>query len=217
MGRKWSSKMKTMKKMMTLLAVVGMVFALAPAAQAAIIALTGAASTAGPGTDTVNYPASRVTDASYMASGSGASGQMTGTTYGGWYSSAITTWFRVDLGASYDVGTMYVWNGQPGNGVWDRGVGSADIYYSTSDTAQAIPTGGATSGDWILITAAQAFNPKANATVNYGYTDAFDLNVTGAWVIGLQCTQGFGGNGGNSLGQLQFDGVITVGTLIMVE
>jgi hypothetical protein len=33
-GRKWSSKMKTMKKMMTLLAVVGLVLALAPAAQA---------------------------------------------------------------------------------------------------------------------------------------------------------------------------------------
>jgi hypothetical protein len=34
MGRKWRSKMKTMKKMMTLLAVVGLVLALAPAAQA---------------------------------------------------------------------------------------------------------------------------------------------------------------------------------------
>jgi hypothetical protein len=34
MGRKWSSKMKTMKKMMTLLAVVGMVFALTGSAQA---------------------------------------------------------------------------------------------------------------------------------------------------------------------------------------
>jgi hypothetical protein len=40
MGRKWSSKMKTMKKMITLFAVAGMVLALAPAAQAASTFIT---------------------------------------------------------------------------------------------------------------------------------------------------------------------------------
>ena len=41
MGRKWRSKMKTMKKLITLIAVVGMVLAIAPAAQAVFIAGTG--------------------------------------------------------------------------------------------------------------------------------------------------------------------------------
>jgi hypothetical protein len=40
-GRKWRSKKKTMKKMMTFLAVVGLVLALAPAAQAATVNWTG--------------------------------------------------------------------------------------------------------------------------------------------------------------------------------
>jgi hypothetical protein len=40
-GRKWSSKMKTMKKMITVLAVAGLVLALAPAAQAATITYLG--------------------------------------------------------------------------------------------------------------------------------------------------------------------------------
>jgi len=47
MGRKWSSKMKTMKKMMTLLAVAGLVLALAPAAQAATITYTDDVENAG--------------------------------------------------------------------------------------------------------------------------------------------------------------------------
>ena len=188
---------------MTLLTAFAAAIALAPAAQAqTIIPLTGASSTAG---DEDFWEVTRVTDSSYMASGEGASGLMDGTNFGGWFGSDASTWFRVDLGASYDVGNMYVWNGQPGNGVWDRGVGSADIYYSTSASATgaSIPTGGASSGDWILITAGQSFNPKANDLNNYLPTDTFNLGVN-ARVIGLYVTQGFGGNGGNSLAQLQF-------------
>jgi len=187
----------------TLFTAFAAAIALAPAAQAqTIIPLTGASSTAG---DEDFWEVTRVTDSSYMVSGEGATGLMDGTNFGGWFGSDASTWFRVDLGASYDVGNMYVWNGQPGNSVWDRGVGSADIYYSTSASATgaSIPTGGASSGDWILITAGQSFNPKANDLNNYLPTDTFNLGVN-ARVIGLYVTQGFGGNGGNSLAQLQF-------------
>jgi hypothetical protein len=202
-----------MRKFITLFAVLGLVLALAPAAQAGpgdIIPLTGAASTAG---DEDFWEAIRVTDDSYMVSGEGAWGVMDGSKHGGWYGSDETTWFRVDLGQSYDVGTMYVWNGQPGPGVWDRGVGSADIYYSTDATA---PGANFSDPKWTLITSGQLFNMKPANTANYGPTDAFALNVT-ARVIGLEVTQGFGGNSGNSFAQLQFSEAISGPTIEIAD
>jgi hypothetical protein len=160
-----------MKKLITLFAIAGLVLALAPAAQAQeIIDNTGFTATesyADQGSATV------AVDGTGIVSGEGATGMHSGSDgnsalYAGHDGSQMANaWFKVDLGASYDLGKMYVWNGQPGGGVWDRGSGSADMYYSTVATTDAIPTGGASSGDWILITAAQALNPKADASVAY--------------------------------------------------
>jgi hypothetical protein len=225
-----------MKKLITLFAIAGMVLALAPAAQAQeIIDPSGFTATAR--YESTGSAAAAV-NGSGIVSGAGAEGIHVGNNSNtAWLDNTwadpeyefSTTWFRVNLGATYAVGKMYVWNGQPT--VWDRGSGYADIYYSTDETTtDAIPTGGASSGDWILITAAQALNPKANSTADYGPTDALDLSVT-AQAIGLYLTQddgaahpsglwgpGTGGNGGNSLSELQFFGAAPpAGTVLIIR
>ena len=206
-----------MRKMITLFAVLGMVLALAPAVQAQdIITLTGAASTAG---STDYWEATRVTDSSYMASGSGSTGLMDGSQYGGWFGSAADTWFRVDLGDSYEVGEMFVWNGQPGPGVAGRGVRAADIYYSTnaSATGASIPTNATSGGDWTFV-GSYEFAAKAETTDDYLPTSTIDLDVT-ARVIGFDFSKVTGGawnQGGNSLGQLQFDEVPEPATMSLL-
>jgi hypothetical protein len=205
--KKTKPKNRTMKKRnITLFTAFAAAAAFASSAQAATIidssGFTATASHTNQGTATVAVDGTGMT-------GEGATGMHSGSDgnsawFGAFDGSQIANaWFKVDLGATYDVGTMYVWNGQPGNGVWDRGSDPVDMYYSTVATTDAIPTGGASSGDWILITGAQGLNPKADASVAYLPTDALDLNVT-AQSIGLYLTQGFGGNGGNSLSELQF-------------
>ena len=140
-----------------------------------------------------------VVDGTQMT-GEGATGLHKGTlSYpDGWYTSEANNWFKVDLGATVAVGKMYVWNGQ--EEIPDRGVVSADIYYSTVVTTDAIPTGGASLGDWILITDDQAFNEIPAGTADFLPSDAFDLDVS-ARSIGLYLS---GTNGGISLSELQF-------------
>jgi len=134
--------------------------------------------------------------------GEGATGLHKGTLsltgLHGWYTAEANNWLKVDLGATVAVGKMYVWNGQ--EVIPERGVESADIYYSTVETTDAIPTGGASSGDWILITAGQAFNEIPVGTADFLPSDAFDLDVS-ARSIGLYLS----GAGGISLSELQFE------------
>jgi hypothetical protein len=193
---------KIMKKTISILAIAGFILALAPTAQAATI-IDPSTLTATAGTENGTRVAQNAVDGSGMVStGIHGNADPNNTV---WFNGGTpaSDWFKVDLGASYTVGKMYVWNGETG-GEWDRGVGSADIYYSTVVTTEAIPTGGVGSGDWKLITAAQAFNSMPTDGSNYTATDTFNLNVT-ARQIGLYVTQGFGGNGGNSLAELQFE------------
>jgi len=192
-----------MKKMITLFAVAGMGLALAPAAQAGPgDRITGVTATASSENTASARLAIDAVNGAGMTSGELATG-MHNQTYGdGWEATvSVPQWFRVDLGATYDVGTMYVWNGEPG--VPDRGVRLADIYYSTVDTADPIPTGSASSGDWTLLTDEQAFaiNPGTNP---YGPTDAIALNIN-ARVIGFYITALQTGNPNNaSFAELQF-------------
>ena len=153
------------------------------------------------GTDPTWADEQAVVDGTQMISGEGATGLHKGTLsvtpIYGWYTSEANNWFKVDLGATVAVGKMYVWNGQ--EEIPDRGVESADIYYSTVVTTDPIPTGGASSGDWILITAGQAFNEIPVGTADFLPSDAFDLDVS-ARSIGLYLS----GSGGLSLSELQF-------------
>ncbi len=151
------------------------------------------------GTDPTWADEQAVVDGTQMT-GEGATGLHKGTLSSpgnGWYTSEANNWFKVDLGATVAVGKMYVWNGQ--EEIPDRGVESADIYYSTVVTTDAIPTGGASRGDWILITAGQAFNEIPAGTADFLPSDAFDLDVS-ARSIGLYLS----GSGGISLSELQF-------------
>jgi len=153
------------------------------------------------GTDPTWADEQAVVDGTQMISGEGATGLHKGTLsvtpIYGWYTSEANNWFKVDLGATVAVGKMYVWNGQ--EEIPDRGVESADIYYSTVVTTDPIPTGGASSGDWILITAGQAFNEIPAGEADFLPSDAFDLDVS-ARSIGLYLS----GSGGLSLSELQF-------------
>ena len=154
------------------------------------------------GTDPTWADEQAVVDGTQMISGEGATGLHKGTLsvtpIYGWYTSEANNWFKVDLGATVAVGKMYVWNGQ--EEIPDRGVESADIYYSTVVTTDPIPTGGASSGDWILITAGQAFNEIPAGEADFLPSDAFDLDVS-ARSIGLYLS----GAGGISLSELQFE------------
>ena len=173
----------------------------ASSAQAAIVAQGQLTATSG-GTDPTWADEQAVVDGTQMISGEGATGLHKGTLsvtpIYGWYTSEANNWFKVDLGATVAVGKMYVWNGQ--EEIPDRGVESADIYYSTVVTTDPIPTGGASSGDWILITAGQAFNEIPVGTADFLPSDAFDLDVS-ARSIGLYLS----GAGGISLSELQFE------------
>jgi hypothetical protein len=179
--------------------------ALTPAAAPeTIIPLTGASSTA----SAENSPprvAANVTNGSGMT-GEGATGVHTGDDPNdGWLAAAgLPNWFRVDLGATYEVEKMYVWNGE--SNVPTRGVETADIYYSLDVNADASDFSGS---EWTLLTSGQDFGqipggPQDNNTPDfYGPTDAFDLNVT-ARVIALNITDV--PQTGGSLNELQFTG-----------
>ena len=189
-----------MKKSITLLAVLGLVLALAPAAHAqTIITLVGTNSTAvdeqGAGRDATN-----VTNGSGMT-GEGATGLHTADDPNeGWEGADnnMPKWFRVDLGATYAVGTMYVWNGE--STVHDRGAETVDIYYSTVASADASNFG---SGDWTLWNGGgTTFALKADNQLDYLPTDAFELNVT-ARIIAFNITA-FWTQGPVSINELQF-------------
>ena len=189
---------------MTLLTAFAAAIALAPAAQAQTIIPQGQLTATSGGTDATWDDEAAVVDGTQMT-GEGATGLHKGTLsvdpLHGWYTSEDNNWFKVDLGATVAVGKMYVWNGQ--EAIYDRGVGSADIYYSTVETTDAIPTGGASLGDWILITDDQAFNLHPDNSDDFLPTDAFDLDVT-ARSIGLYLSIDAVGQGGMSLAELQF-------------
>jgi hypothetical protein len=207
-----------MKKLITLFAIAGMVLALVPAAQAApgdlITGVTATASSEGSGWQ--SRLAIDAVNGNGITSGELATGMHNRTAGDSWEASApLPQWFRVDLGAVKDVGTMYVWNGFTSS---TRAVRVMDIYYSTVDTAQAIPTGGASSGDWTFW-GTPADLPEPAAGNPFGPTVAIDLSIS-ARVIGfdirnlqtgnpnnasfaeLQFAEGTGGGGGSTPGSL---------------
>jgi hypothetical protein len=152
-----------------------------------------------------------------MVSGELATGMHNRDGQDSWEASGgVPQWFRVEFDATYDVGTMYVWNGFTSS---TRAVRVMDIYYSTVDTAQAIPTGGASSGDWTFW-GTPADLPEPAATNPFGPTDAIDLSIS-ARVIGFYITALQTSNGNNAnIAELQFaegtggGGGSTPGTLI---
>jgi len=198
-----------MKKMITLLAVLGMVLALPPAAPAELIA--GVTATARSEFD-INSGWNRLAVSAVngfgMVSSEGATGLHTDDAenvgYGWSVSQAgnIAHWFKVDLGATYEVGKMYVWNGFGGGWV---GIKTADIWYATTDP------GNNTANDevdfvttgWTSLTTGQAFQQQTDPGEDFGPTEFIDLNVTARYIV-LNISEAHGGINHTSIGELQF-------------
>ena len=198
-----------MKKLITLFAIAGMVLALAPAAQAAIIAGdTSTASMNGGGGAEENIANEK------GLTGSGATG-VVARPYSDGARLTIPGWARVDLGTTYTVDTMYVWNYNEDD-TGGRGTKDCNIYYSTVVTADA---SNFASGDWTLFGARTLAPTLSN---NTPVTDTIALGGLTARIIGIETItnhQGFSPFTG--LGKLQFDGVIGAtapsGTVIMFK
>jgi hypothetical protein len=194
-----------MKKLITLFAIAGLVLALAPAAQAAIIA--GDTSTCG--LDGGGGAVGNLANDDGLT-GSGA----TALFFDPYFNGARLTkpgWARVDLGDTYNVNTMYLWNyneQDPGA----RGTSECNIYYSTDVNADATDFTGA---EWTLF-GYETLSP--NVWPQEAVNDIIALGGFTARIIGIDCLDSFQGYQFTGLGKLQFDGVLgTVGTLIMVE
>ena len=202
---------------MTLFTAIAAAAAFASSAQAAVIA---------PGTVTAtarsefnfnsgwNRLATSTVNGSGMVSGEGATGLHTNASQSvayGWQVNQpgnIAHWFKVDLGDTYDVGKMHVWNGH-GNS-WN-GIKTADIYYSTTDSGNNTANDEAdfnTSG-WNLLTAGQAFQQQANPGDNFGPTDTIALDVTARYIV-LNISEAWGGINTTSIGELQFEEAVAV-------
>ena len=200
-----------MKKLITLLAVLGFVLALAPAAQAAIIA--GDTSTAKNEAGT-RYAANISNDLGLT--GSGATGTFTTPWGNGWQGEGgFPNWARVDLGATYTVDTMYVWNYH--EQAAGRGMRDTKIYYSTVETADA---SNFASGDWTLFGAKTMTTGWTGTAGPYTPTDAIALGGFTAQIIGIEILNSVSDGNNVGIGKLQFDGVLgggggaTPGTLI---
>jgi hypothetical protein len=197
---------KIMKKTISILAIAGLILALAPAAQAALI--TGMTTTSSA------YEGTRSPD--QLTDGSGMSGDLVtpgaalhtpddkNTTM--WLSSVSTanTWVKVDLGSSYTVDDMYVWNFQESSTDGARQVLTYKVYYSTNEAAV-----GGDWGSWMWNEyAGPAQSLTTNATTSpFAKNGTVDMGDVTARVIGLEfLTVDVGGNPG--LSELQFDGTL---------
>ena len=201
-----------MKKNIVLLAVAALVLALAPTAQAALI--TGVTATARSefyGHATWHHQIEEAVNGDGMVSGEGATGLHTvgvGQNHGvGWQvaqAGNIAHWIKVDLGAIYDVGNMYVWNGL--KGLWERGMKTADIYYSTTDPGNNTHVSEAAFDDtgWTLLTSGQAFAQTDNPTnADFLPSDTIALDVKARYIV-LNITEAYGGINNVSISELQF-------------
>jgi hypothetical protein len=191
------------KQMMSFLAIAGLVLALAPTAQAAIIA--GDTSTAKneptPGRDAANISNDN------GLTGSGATGTFTQPWVNGWQGSLLDgpNWARVDLGATYTVDTMHVWNyhEQAAN----RGMRDTNIYYSTVETADA---SNFASGDWTLFDAKTMTTGYTGVNGPYTPTDNIAMGGLTARVIGIEILNSVSDPNNVGIGKLQFDGELFV-------
>jgi len=192
-----------MKKSIVLLAVFAMVLALAPAAQAATL-ITGTTATAS-GENSGREAINAVNNSGMTGSlGTGTHDGNPGNAWEGPAGTNTTGWLSIDLGALYDVDDMYFWNGTGGDPL--RGIGTADLYYSTlvaPDLSGTFP-----GSDWTLKTAAQAFTVLPGGGPPYSVSDIIALDVT-ARHIAFDILSNHGNGGGvTGVNEVQFDGTL---------
>jgi hypothetical protein len=184
-----------MKKTISILAIAGFILALAPAAQAALIA--GDTSTCG--LDGGGGAVGNLANDDGLT-GSGA----TALFFDPYYNGARLTypgWARVDLGDTYTVDTMYVWNYNEDD-AGARGTSECNIYYSTDVNADATDFTGA---EWTLF-GYETLSP--NVWPQQAVNDIIALGGFTARIIGIETINSFQGHSFTGLGKLQFDGTI---------
>ena len=194
------------KRNITLCTAFAAAIAFASAAQAETIISgeTGTARSDLYGHESWGFAAARAVNDVGMT-GEGATGEhQTSDHSTGWgvnQAGNIAHWFKVDLGDSYDVENMYVWNGLPG--LPQRGAKTVDIYYSTTDT------GNNTHGDLTdFNTTGWTFWGTVDdlalyVSGSYTPTDTIALNVNARYIV-LNITAAHGGINNTSIAELQF-------------
>ena len=126
------------------------------------------------------------------------------STFQMWLSEESTDeWFKVDLGDSYAVQTMRVWNGSFRGTLDTDSIKDADIYYSSelSDPGSNFTD---PNSSWLLFGSHTfAINPAGN---DYAKTDELALGGFNARWVALDIQNNYGHSDWMSIGELQFDG-----------
>jgi hypothetical protein len=186
-----------MKNTITWLAVAGLVLALAPATQAATLIDPGDLTATANDTPRVTRPPSDVVDGTGMT-GTGITATHNTDGLDMWLGGNIVAWpkwFRVDLGASYDLENMLVWNyhrvDSDSFSFSGIGVNQVDIYYSTNSAANASDFTGL---EWSLLGTAgtRTFTEAPETPVAMTYNDDISLTGVTARVIGLDIKSNHG-------------------------
>lgn len=170
--------MMTTRKTLVVLIAVAVLAALGRTVQAAmILPVTGtASSTTNPLSNSYGHP-DRAVD------GSGMDPARTLHDNTNWPShwigangDVVNAWYKVDLGGSYWLEEMRVWNCNDSyiNTYLRRCITQGDVYVSNEVAPGAIPTNNASGNGWTLVTANYSF-ALANGLPNLPYTDSFDL------------------------------------------
>ena len=196
--------LKKTKMLTAVVAIAGLVLALAPAAQAALITGVTASAKDNEGVRT----------ATKAVDGSG----MTGVTVAGtgmhdvtgdnmWLGQSSTNagpqWINVDLGGLYTVGDMYMWNyKEGGGGDGGRQVVTYNLWYSAD--ASATP-GTFTDPKWTQLPGGTINATQVGAGSSYGFSDQIAINQD-ARVIGFEILTGVDNRAG--IAELQFDGAL---------
>ena len=204
------------KRNITLFTAIAAAAAFASTAQAATI-ISGETATASSdfnGHETWGRPIEALVNNLGMT-GEGATGVHQTSDYTtGWQNGQTTApWIKVDLGGTYDVGNMYVWNGLPGLPSW--GAQTVDIYYSTTDPGNnvndseaAFNTAGWTS--WGTVAGLAQY-----VSGSYLPTDTIALDVNARY-IALNVTAAYSGINNASIAELQFEAVPEPATMSLL-
>ena len=190
------------KKAISIVAVAGLVLALAPAAQAAWIAGSTLVQPTGVDADgqwAPSRPMVAAIDGGGMASPDALdTGDLVPATWPSklttatgwynlgydWYNAGTTGWIEFDLGAEYSLQGFHVWNGQdPENG----GTNGVDVKLATGATAPA---------DWSGVSTTKSFEfakGAGQANTDLGQDYELDSAVTARWVY-FDITSSYGDN-----------------------
>ena len=201
---------------MTLFTAIAAAAAFASPAQAAIVA--GVTATAGSELFGDGTTTSRMVDGTGIVSGEGAGGlHAHGSIDDDWRVGSVANnpWVKFDLGATVDVGNMFVWNSL-GSGLPDFAIREIDIYYATTDPGNNVNLSLAAfdATDWTPwgTVAEMAQIPGA---ADYGPTTTTALNVNARY-IAFDIKKGWntGDSPANSaIAEVQFDAIPEPGTM----